>query len=140
MSSVKLVFDLTKLPLDEKVEIKHELDPKILEMDFVDFHYKSGLKINGFLEKMNDVLVASGTLTSTVEQVCGRCLEEIEREVNEPFDFAFDTKGKTELNITEDIREVMIISHPLCFLCKEECKGLCAGCGANLNKESCKCK
>ena len=26
------------------------------------------------------------------------------------------------------------------FLCSEDCKGLCPGCGADLNRESCRCK
>lgn len=140
MSPVKMKFDLVKLPFDEKVEINHELDPTKLEMGFDDFQYKANLKVHGFVEKMSDVLVFSGTLTSTAAQVCGRCLEEIALTVDEPFDFAYDIKGKTEIDVTEDIREVMIISHPQRFLCKEDCKGLCPGCGVNMNIEPCKCK
>ena len=138
--SAKLIIDLDKLHEDETVELDSELDPKKLEMEVEDFHYKSQLRIHGSLEKMPEVLLFKGTISANVEQLCGRCLEEVPSEVKEPFDFVFEIRGKTQLDVTDDMREIMIISYPLKFLCKEECKGLCAGCGVNLNLEACKCK
>ena len=138
--STKLVIDLDKLHEDELVEFNSELDPQKLEMEFPDFRYKSPLKVHGVLEKMAEVLLFKGTVSIEAEQICGRCLEEVPSEIKEPFDFAFEIKGKTELDITDEVREIIIFSHPLKFLCKEECKGLCAGCGVNLNLEACKCK
>ena len=136
----KLVIDLTKLHEDETVEINSELDPKKLDMEFHDFHYKSLLKVSGLAEKMPEVLIFKGTLSGEAEKVCGRCLEELLFEIKEPFDFAFEIKGKTEVDVTEDLREIMLVSRPHRYLCREECKGLCAGCGVNLNSEACQCK
>ncbi|MGB9809870.1 MAG: YceD family protein, partial [Caldanaerobacter sp.] len=34
----------------------------------------------------------------------------------------------------------VILSLPMKFLCKEDCKGLCPICGTNLNYGSCSCK
>lgn len=138
--SAKLIIDLDKLHEDETVELNSELDPKKLEVEFKDFRYKSPLKVHGLLEKMPEVLLFKGSVSATVEQLCSRCLEEIPSEIKEPFDFAFEIKGKTSLDVTDEVREIMIFSYPIKFLCKEECKGLCAGCGVNLNLEACKCK
>ncbi|MCX5681113.1 MAG: DUF177 domain-containing protein [Candidatus Omnitrophica bacterium] len=44
------------------------------------------------------------------------------------------------MDVGEDIREEIILGFPDKVLCAEECKGLCAGCGANLNNEKCQCK
>ncbi len=135
----KLIIDLVTLPLDEKAEIKQELDPAQLEVEFDDYHFKSNLAVHGLAEKMTTVLVFKGNVKSTVEKICSRCLEPITTDVQEPFDLTYDIKGKTVVDVTGDMRETMIFAHPLNFLCKENCKGLCAGCGANLNIESCKC-
>jgi uncharacterized protein len=37
------------------------------------------------------------------------------------------------------LREQIILMMPLKPLCVESCKGLCPQCGANLNRETCKC-
>ena len=43
------------------------------------------------------------------------------------------------IDLTEYIREDILLSFPQHYLCSEQCEGLCVGCGANLNKESCSC-
>ena len=37
-------------------------------------------------------------------------------------------------------REAFILGMDTKTLCREDCKGLCSGCGANLNREACRCK
>ena len=37
-------------------------------------------------------------------------------------------------------REAFILGMDTKTLCREGCKGLCSGCGANLNREACRCK
>ena len=135
----RMVIDLDKLPDDERVEIRGELDPKALEMEFDDLHYDSQLKVTGFLEKMPTSLIVGGTLVADVTRICSRCLEEVHSKVQEPFDFAFEVKGQHEIDVTDDLREIMIVAHPQSSLCREDCKGLCASCGINLNKEACPC-
>jgi uncharacterized protein len=44
------------------------------------------------------------------------------------------------VDITEPIRQVLILAVPLKPLCAETCRGLCASCGANLNETGCDCK
>ncbi len=44
-----------------------------------------------------------------------------------------------ELDITEDIRDMVILSLPMKPLCSDTCKGLCPKCGTNLNEEKCNC-
>lgn len=47
-------------------------------------------------------------------------------------DGAFDLDALT--------REAFILGMDTKTLCREDCKGLCSGCGANLNREACRCK
>ena len=40
----------------------------------------------------------------------------------------------------EAVREELILSVPDYVLCTDECKGICAGCGVDLNTGTCTCK
>ena len=42
--------------------------------------------------------------------------------------------------VEELARDAFILDMDTKFLCSEDCKGLCSGCGANLNREACRCK
>jgi uncharacterized protein len=43
-------------------------------------------------------------------------------------------------SIEQPFVEAAVLNVPAYPLCNTECKGLCAGCGANLNTEKCSCK
>jgi len=45
-----------------------------------------------------------------------------------------------EIDLRSDICENLLLMIPMKRLCKEDCLGLCATCGANLNLETCHCK
>ena len=44
------------------------------------------------------------------------------------------------VDLSELAREAFILNMPTKTLCREDCKGLCSGCGANLNVEKCRCR
>ena len=43
------------------------------------------------------------------------------------------------IDLTEAIREDILLSFPQHYLCGDDCLGLCPGCGKNLNRENCSC-
>ena len=45
-----------------------------------------------------------------------------------------------QLDLAQLAREDIILALPSKLLCKEDCKGLCPQCGANLNDAPCQCK
>jgi len=86
---------------------------------------------------------------------CDRCLDEFELRLDEAGRImfsddsdlvqssaeevrAFDPEAR-EIDITEDVRDLLLLAIPAKLLCREDCKGLCAGCGVNLNQETCRC-
>ncbi len=124
----------------------------------------SDVVINVSLTKVGNEVFAAGRVGGAVRLQCGRCLEEfnyfLEAEVNAPFlpkavegqepSPASETvepdegdvnyyKGKT-LNLYNVLRDQLFLALPLKPLCREECKGLCPSCGADLNKGPCSCK
>jgi len=47
--------------------------------------------------------------------------------------------GKS-IDLAAVLREELLLGMPMKAVCDEGCKGICAGCGVELNTESCKCK
>ena len=43
------------------------------------------------------------------------------------------------LDLKEYLRQSFLISQPLKILCRDDCKGLCPGCGVDRNKKECGC-
>lgn len=97
-----------------------------------------------------------GTLQGSVIMSCNRCLQDARVEIEQPFDifevFLRDEEdpedetflrndGETwELDIAALMWEQFILALPDRQLCSPECRGICPGCGRNLNLEQCECR
>jgi uncharacterized protein len=88
-----------------------------------------------------DEILAPVTVTSRYASFCSRCLEELAQDWSVQFTLTFNTKEYPEfIEIDEEIRQELILNLPVRVLCRDNCKGLCIDCGANLNKQACKHK
>ena len=102
-----------------------------------------------------------GTVQTSLELPCSRCLEPFEWPVGSSFDLRYQpharNTGEGELEIEEDdlttafyenetidlgqlMREQFYLTLPMKPLCAETCLGLCVQCGTNLNRETCGCR
>lgn len=54
-------------------------------------------------------------------------------------DGAFTLDSHHTLDLTEAVRQYVIINLPMKPLCRQNCAGLCSTCGANLNDHPCDC-
>ena len=89
---------------------------------------------------VNRGVLVAGSVKTAIHCVCGRCVKEFKQTVeNASVCRYYEDVTEPELDITEDIREEMLISIPINYLCSESCKGLCPHCGIDLNKKKCKC-
>lgn len=131
---------LTQYKQDELVPVKCDYDPKVLDLEFVDLKYLDQVHLKGTVEKGVDTLSFRGRLESDVEHLCGRCLKTVKAHVSKPFQLYYEIKDKVTVETTDDLREILIIDHPITYVCSENCKGLCPRCGINLNESSCSCK
>lgn len=87
----------------------------------------------------NDLLV-TGVMQLNMIAECARCLTEFPIRVNLPeVCHLFEGVRGQIVDITEELREDILLDIPHVFHCSEDCKGLCIGCGANLNREECTC-
>lgn len=97
-------------------------------------------------------LVLEGTASSELELVCDRCgkafsrvktvaldslvAQELEDEENDDI-LLLDG---TQLDLDEAVTTAYILGMDTKNLCSDDCKGLCAKCGANLNLGPCGCR
>ena len=85
------------------------------------------------------VLVEGETWTGIAAQ-CGRCLERFETEVRATdLCHFYENVNEPELDVTEDLREDLLLLVPPNPICDEDCLGLCLKCGGNRNLKPCKC-
>ncbi|MBO4633081.1 MAG: DUF177 domain-containing protein [Lentisphaeria bacterium] len=86
-------------------------------------------------------LLVTGSARIRIKTQCALCLKEIILDAGSDKICIFREKVPDEIvDITEDIREDILLAIPDRFKCSESCRGLCPGCGADLNEESCRCK
>lgn len=91
---------------------------------------------------VSEELIVRGTLSVDLGLKCIRCAEFFSTTVADS-DFLRAYPASEEIDsvdISPDMREELLLHIPTFPVCDEECRGLCAQCGANLNKGSCGCK
>lgn len=79
----------------------------------------------------------SGSVTLHVEKSVAEEKGLMSLSDKENDDYVQIEGGKLDLILP--IRDEFLLSFPMRFLCREDCKGLCAGCGADLNHGECTC-
>ncbi len=144
-------FNLARL-LEEPVGSKMSFDvdeaqQRLAEDLCVDF-------VRGTVEftRINRGIFGEGPLRSQVQLECARCLETF----SQPLDLHLETQfglppikpqGETTfpigvngiLDLTEALREQILLDLPMRPLCRPDCRGLCIECGKNLNEGLCDC-
>jgi len=102
---------------------------------------KSLLNVKARLEKVDNFVVADAHIKAEFGYMCARCLEELYSTEERSYKFDFEIDPTVEyIDLGEEIRQEIIMANPAKVLCSKDCKGICPQCGANLNKEKCKCK
>ncbi len=85
-------------------------------------------------------VLTRGSLSYKIAGSCGRCLENVERDITvNNVTIMIDDPQNEELDIADDVREEALLALPLNVLCADDCAGLCPVCGVNLNRKQCNC-
>jgi uncharacterized protein len=112
--------------------------------------------------RTGDGILVTGHLQTEVSLPCRRCLApvavpvtiDLEEQFRPSIDLntgqavplegdmeeATRTDARHILDLTEVVRQNLLLTVPISALCSSECRGLCPECGANLNEGSCKCQ
>lgn len=102
------------------------------------------------LSRTAEGVLVQGDLEVGIETECYRCLDpafdHIDIDVEElfayphPIDSEFVVGEDANIDLSPLLRDEVLIAEGHGVLCKPDCKGLCATCGANLNRETCQCE
>lgn len=129
----------------------YELTPDELDITDTDLKVTAPIQVEGVVENAGDVILLKAEVKTEIERTCGRCLkvftEPLAAQVVEKFYPAGAENIENDafiyesdlLDITEPVRESLLLAVPLQSLCREDCRGLCPVCGADRNEGDCGC-
>lgn len=154
-------IDLTKVQ-ETPVEFDVEIPGEEIDLEGENIRLKGPVRVAGTIERRGgDKFDIAGTITADAESDCTRCLEAVETPVSIELSATYaredEFAGKPNAELAEDdletdllmeemldtaemAREQILLGIPEQLYCKEDCKGLCAKCGENLNLINCNCK
>ena len=139
------VADLLHLPGSRRVE---QVEAVLGELAVLGSHVPDGepVVLDVRLESVNDGIVLTGMVRAPWAGECRRCLQPVVGELAAPVLEVFEehpVDGETRLLEVDRIdlepvaRETVLLELPLAPLCREDCAGLCADCGADRNTVDC---
>jgi uncharacterized protein len=137
-----LIVDVARLE-EGGEHYKGELPVDALDLgESVVFSPAGGLSYDLFIQALGTELLVRGKLSLPLNCVCVRCAAEFKAFAQEAeFVTSIEISETTDfLDLTDEVREAIILALPGYPVCSETCKGLCMTCGKNLNKATCTCQ
>ncbi len=135
-----------KIDISDQDQKRFEFDERLRPEEFPQVDEMSGkpgeggLRVKGLLRRLpNKMFELTFKLEGPIIYPCARCLDPVEIEASYDFDDSVESENPEEFDLTPYIEDCLFINEPTKVLCSEDCKGLCANCGANLNHETCSC-
>lgn len=147
-----MILDLKPVFINEGEIRKLETEFDFSEVDVFGVHpLQQPVRVHGVVENRAGVVTLSVTCEAVYDAPCDRCgapareamqveifrtlVSQLENDENEEFlllpDMQLDLRA---LCYTE-----VVLRLPTKHLCREDCKGLCSRCGADLNQGDCGC-
>lgn len=146
-----------KIQIGSLSEGVHEYDFEATaeDLDLGD-SFPGGAGVQVVLQKTGNQIALEGTIRTEGRFLCDRCAGEFSLPLPVSYRMYYVTEGggfegidpselqtlpsgSGSVDITDDVRQTLLLAVPLKLLCTDQCKGLCPQCGKNLNDETCSC-
>lgn len=138
----RLTVDLGRLDGGTHARLRGELARALLELEDLEQIRPAGGLVYDLAGELlpEDEFLVRGSLALPCQCICARCGGDFDAtfEVRDYCE-AFPVAGLERLDLTESVRECIILALPSYPVCKEDCQGLCPHCGQNLNEAPCRC-
>jgi DUF177 domain-containing protein len=155
--------------LERAGDLSREIVDQMVGGDQAGYRARGPAHVDFTLRKSGRRVLLRGKGQADLAVECGRCLVPLTRAVPLDFELVFVPKddgrraagprdeveedgGSVEARLAEEetyagkeieldnaVREQLILALPPYPVCSEDCKGLCAVCGTNLNERECGC-
>ena len=152
-------LDLSRIRQPE-TQLSRRFEPAAFEGRSTDFRVVAPVALDGQILKDRDRFRLIGTVETELELACSRCLDPFRLPLRAQFDVRYLPQSENtggERGVEEDdlsvafyrdetidlgqlLDEQFYLLLPMKPLCRDDCKGLCPSCGANLNVETCGCQ
>ncbi len=139
------------------------LSPKELDLTMKHTRFEAPVLVAVTLTRMQEDVLAVGKASTTALAECSRCLEDVPVVLHGEFealyvpdtgrfakrmehpDFAgsgqrVNVYSELTVDLSDEIRQCVLLELPMKPLCRPDCAGLCPTCGANRNEGPCSCK
>lgn len=148
---MKLQVEQAKEHIGKKFPYSYTISSEELGSDLVAFPWsRHDITISGEFWFDGQNYIVLGDIDSKGDYECSRCLQQTEHGRHDSFEEVFsDSRTPSDdvvpfdgedIDLTELIRDTLIINEPSQVVCQDDCKGLCVHCGANLNVSPCSCE
>jgi len=136
-------------------QIEESVDPISVGLDPRQF--PSNLAVSIAADKTSGRVKLAIVASCTGAFLCDRCGDDIVKTIkgdcevvfvkrDEPFpdeapgdDLRSFGEYQEYIDIATELHDTMMLAIPMKLLCVDECKGICLGCGSNLNRTDCRC-
>ena len=119
----KLLIDVSRLD-PEGEELTGEVDCIDLDEEFV--HPFGGIRYRLFVQPVGTELLVRGHLEQDFDLVCSRCGQDFDTTIKvDDFTQSYEISESTpEVDLTQDVRESIILTLPTYPVCRESCPGI----------------
>jgi uncharacterized protein len=135
--------------------------PGDIQVDYEGLLGLEDVRVELDIQQSGEEFFCQGKVMSLVRMECSRCLGAFERELNNQTDFIISDRESCEarakeaiddedyvffegsdlaVDLSDIVRQTILLAISMKPLCSDDCRGLCPVCGANLNVTACGCR
>lgn len=134
-------IEVQRIKAGSEFKLQENITASRWDLDSFDVKFINDILLDCTFMRISNEIIVDAKVTTHRNIICSRCLTNSIQEVKQEFrlDYNFKSLGDY-LEVDKDIREEILLNFPMKVLCRQDCKGVCPGCKANLNIEECKCQ
>jgi len=142
--------ELARGPVETRGELRQD-DPAL---EGTDVSLREPVLVSGRLQSIGEGrFYWQGAATTVIQGECARCLTPVSVPLNLQIGALFTEDAEAlddpdsyavapdapDIDVTQAVREELLLTAPRYAVCREDCKGLCPQCGKDLNAGPCGC-
>ena len=148
-----MLLDVRKIINAPGERIDFQFDMDLSDVDFGGLYpAQDPVVVTGEARNTAGMLLLDFTAASSLHSICDRCLKSFLREKSTRCEYLLaeelEDKESDSILLLDDgtvdlgdlARTAFILDMDTKTLCSEDCKGICPGCGVDLNQGSCTCQ
>ena len=135
--------------------------PGEIQVDYEGLLELKNVRVELDIQMSGEEYFCQGNVMSLVKLECARCLGTFERDLVNRTDFiisdreSYDGRAKEAIDdedyaffegsdlavdLSDIVRQAILLAISMKPLCSDDCRGLCPACGVNLNVTACQCR